>query len=160
MINWVAVLRRMLKLYAVKTRGELGMALGIPLNFTLDGTGGESAIPWPVLEVVVAEKHVNWDWLLTGRGEQGAPRADGEEDDGGAARRAAERAAHAASAPRFETRDLARVLLNPQPAPAGGTDDAGTAAPDPSETARLSSIKTRLREEITRVESLLDNRSH
>ncbi len=156
MINWVAVLRRMLKLYNVKTQGELGMALGVPLNFTLDGTGADSVIPWPILELVVSEKRIGWDWLLTGRGERDVSRAAEDEPDAAAARRAAEHAAdaHASVAPRFETRDLARVLLNPSEpsAPAPAPDPGAPSAPPPS------SVKSRMQKEIDRVESLLADR--
>ncbi len=178
MINWIAVLRRMLQLYNVKTQQELGMALGVPLSFTLDGSPG-SAIPWPILELVVSEKRVSWDWLLTGKGERDVSRAAPE--TAAAARKAATSAADSRdAAPRFETRDLARVLLTPQesqtpytpppepdapaimavaPEAVSGMDadiDAGIPNPE-SSPPRPSSIKSRLQKEIARVESFLED---
>ncbi len=67
MLNWVAIYRRLLRLYNVRTQQELGMALGMPFSFGLDGEGKNEAIPWPILEMVVMHKQLSWDWLLTGR---------------------------------------------------------------------------------------------
>ncbi|MCD8349831.1 MAG: helix-turn-helix domain containing protein [Planctomycetaceae bacterium] len=76
MLNWVAILRRILGLYNVKSQQDLGMALGVPL--AADGSLGEGEIPWLILARVVAEKGVSWDWLLTGREFGGQKRNEGE----------------------------------------------------------------------------------
>lgn len=180
MINWVAVLRRMLQLYNVKSQQELGMALGIPLNFAIDGTGPESAVPWPILELVVSEKRVSWDWLLEGRGERDICRRDTAAV--AETRKAAESPAggKVVIPPRIETRELARVLLNPgepqstyapppnSPEEAPASDAPSEPSPEPSSGSsrpgkdsvvrNLESIKTRMQKEIDRVEKLLEDR--
>ena len=188
MINWVAVLRRMLQLYNVKNQQDLGMALGVPLNFSIGGTGLDSAIPWPILELVVSEKRISWDWLLTGRGERDICRVS---SDTAEVRKAAEAQAgvQVVIPPRLETRELARVLLNPSesqstyvplqtaaesPAPLSSSDPASVPdingdsesyaqdfhLPSGAEPVvrRLESIKTRMEKEISRVEKLLEDR--
>jgi hypothetical protein len=115
MLNWVDILRRILVLYKVRTQAELGMALGVHLNVGLEG--GSDVIPWPVLEKVVADKKVSWDWLLTGKGLEGGP-------EGTEAAKPPETQPEPKPAPvdnvrsrdperplRIETRELARELL-------------------------------------------------
>lgn len=80
MLDWVDVLRRILHLYNVKTQQELGMALGVPVRVGLDGDAGEATVPWQIMELVVHNKRVSWDWLLTGRQFQADGRSE-EKDD-------------------------------------------------------------------------------
>ncbi len=114
MLNWVAILRRILGLYNVKSQQDLGMALGVPL--AADGSLGEGEIPWLILARVVAEKGVSWDWLLTGREYGGRKR-----DDGDAPPEAPQKPANpdnttpradAKSPPRIETREFMRVMID------------------------------------------------
>lgn len=119
MLNWFAVLKRMLKLYGVRSTRELGMALGVPLKFGEDGSV-EKEIPWLILEMVVQDKGITWDWLLTGRN---APTGSGATSEPG---RATERDEEPlvknpsqppskltrVKMPRIETRELRRALLN------------------------------------------------
>ena len=150
MLNWMAIYRRILKLYGAKSQQDLGMALGVPVNFGKDGE--EPVIPWPILELVVSEKRVSWDWLLTGKGEGG----------GDTVRRPAAEQSGAASPPRLETRELERVLLNPEEDAGGDSEDTGGGAVDTgrSKSGRvvrtLEDIKSRMQKEIERVEKLLE----
>ncbi len=77
MLNWVAIYRRLLRLYNVHTQQELGMALGIPFSFGLEGEAKNDPIPWPILEMVVMHKNLSWDWLLTGKFYHNANGSDG-----------------------------------------------------------------------------------
>ncbi|MCD8140109.1 MAG: hypothetical protein LUE17_10100 [Planctomycetaceae bacterium] len=119
MLNWVAILRRILGLYHVKSQQELGMALGVPL--AADGGLGEGEIPWLILARVVAEKGVSWDWLLTGR-EYGGQKQDDEHKQGTAGEKGPEAPATpdntasragAKTPPRIETREFMRVMIDP-----------------------------------------------
>ena len=130
MLNWVDILRRILSLYKVRTQSELGMALGLTVNVGLDSDRGGRIIPWEILEKVVEEKKVSWDWLLTGAGSQeeavptgeqqeetspivGVGEAGGEEKTDVAAEPPLDnqRSRIAHRLPRIETRELERRLL-------------------------------------------------
>ncbi len=128
MLNWVAIYRRLLRVYNVHTQQELGMALGIPFSFGLEGEAKNEPIPWPILEMVVMHKHLSWDWLLTGkfyRTESGFPAASAAITGGRATGRQTDQDDPLPSAPqpqqidesrtertpRIETRELMRRLL-------------------------------------------------
>lgn len=155
MLNWMAIYRRILQLYNVKSQQDLGMALGVPVNFGTEGA--DTAIPWPILELVVAEKRVSWAWLLTGTGDHGG---------GDTVRRPAGGQADLPPPPRIETRELERVLLNPEdelnglagdaPDSAATGDQSAEAAKSSRVVRTLESIKNRMRKEIERVERLLE----
>lgn len=173
MLNWVAILRRILGLYNVRTQQDLGMALGVPLD--ADSLSGRE-IPWPILERVVAEKGVTWDWLLTGRGESRDPC---KLDDAAKARpdNTTSRATPKAP-PRIETREFARVLLDgatpEQPGQYEMSDSAGgenseamleaelLPHDEPGDEAglldRLKEIKDSMQKEIDRVDRILRER--
>ncbi|MCC8107512.1 MAG: hypothetical protein LIQ30_00385 [Planctomycetes bacterium] len=124
MLNWVAILRRLLNLYGVKTQQELGMAIGVPFHLKLEGDGEDDTIPWPILELVVTENNLSWDWLLTGkyyRGRTGARDDDPKRDDAPPPRPEESPQPAGDTPPRIETRELARRLLNPD---ASGDDAA------------------------------------
>lgn len=117
MLNWVAVLKRILKLYGVRSTRDLGMALGVPVKLEDEGLGGQ-AIPWPILEIVTVDKGISWDWLLTGRefspGAKTEVRSADGKDEVPFMRKPSVTAAkpRAASMPRIETRELRRTLLD------------------------------------------------
>lgn len=123
MLHWVEVLHRILSLYKVRTQQELAMAMGVPVNFGMDGQSEESGIPWPILAIVVKEKNVSWDWLLTGREYQGRKHAAEEERSSAATAIDASRTP-SRNPPRIETRELARQLLPPRGGSRGPTLDA------------------------------------
>lgn len=127
MLNWVAILKRILKLYGLHSARELGMALGVPIR---RGEGGQAdeEIPWPILEMVVADKGVSWDWVLTGRNfrpesadtkpilrQGGGGGGDGDETPERRPSRQVTATPVPESAPvappRLETRELERTLL-------------------------------------------------
>lgn len=118
MLNWFAILRRILKLYGVRSTRDLGMALGVPLKFGEEGSG-EKEIPWLVLEMVVSDRGVSWDWLLTGRNTPSEPA--GSDEEKGLRGEEEPLAIHPkppvskptrAKMPRIETRELRRALLD------------------------------------------------
>ncbi len=139
MLNWVAILRRLLNLYGVKTQQELGMAIGVPFHLKLEGDGEDDTIPWPILELVVSENNLSWDWLLTGKYYRGQPgeKADDPKRDDAPPPRPEEPAQPAGDKPpRIETRELARRLLNPDPSADGAADATGqSGAAEPTQTA-------------------------
>lgn len=130
MIKWVEVLIRILKLYNVRTQQELGMALAMPVSVGIGDNLENDVIPWPILEKVVLEKKVSWDWLLTGAGE---PPAAGARVS---SRRPPEMVDDETSReqnrpPRLETRKLERELLtNDRGAPESSVPGAETDAKD------------------------------
>lgn len=182
MLNWVAVLRRILHLYNVNTQQDLGMALGVPVHIGVE-SHHDTTIPWHILELVVADKHVSWDWLMTGRHfrEAGKP---AEEDDGRdeeprtiPADKSVQQEPRAAPdrPPSLETRELVRALLphdhgeagmmeeNPETGELGLASPAAASAPGASGSAdpiaeELERIKTTLLDEIERVKKLLEER--
>lgn len=163
MLNWMAVLRRILRLYNVKTLRELGMAMGIPMR--PEDSGPNVPTPWPVLEMVVAEKRVSWDWLLTGKESGGRP---GDGDEEGKPSVPASQPSQSPP-PRLETRELARTLLAPrQDADEWGEDIEPEApepsAPEPPSASRgdaeavireLKELKTSIQKEMDRVDAIL-----
>lgn len=170
-MNWVAILKRILKLYGVRSTRELGMALGVPLRIGEDGHVDE-ALPWPVLELVIADKKVSWDWVLTGR------EAAGDAAGGGTKPTVVRRQTRTGGSqarkkpPRIETRELERTLLS-----GGGsgsrtvewTEDGGAEGvvtpPETSDAANarrerevvreLEDIKASMQREMERVDELL-----
>lgn len=173
MINWVAVLRRVLQAYHVRTLQEFGMALGIPMR--PEDVGPDIPLPWTVLEIVVAEKRLSWDWLLTGKHFQ----AEGGDDSGKApgdekprkSTAPTQASMRANRPPRIETREFARALLDPhpndyqpEPAPLPAVfDPAPPRPPSPDETRdevvrELEEIKASMQKELDRVETILRER--
>lgn len=146
MLKWVEVLWRILKLYNVRSARELGMALGIPVR--LEEHGAVEEIPWEILELVVADKGVSWDWLLTGRdfcpidpatkGDKNAPGtpiignlgAKPIVRDSAPSRPLAE---ERVDPPRFETRELARTLLPGASDHRGNRHDTAPGEPAPEQ---------------------------
>lgn len=109
------------------------MALGVPLKFGEEGA--EKELPWLVLEMVIADKGVSWDWLLTGRNTpagSGAatPDGKGDKEEEPLTKNPAPPISKLTRAkmPRIETRELRRALLN------GGTRIRPAAIPDPLST--------------------------
>lgn len=165
MLNWVAILRRILALYSVRSMQDLGMALGVPLEAD---SFADKPIPWPILERVVAEKNASWDWLLTGRSRgETASAADNE------TARPFPNAKNPAP-PRIETRELRRVLLDGEPR---GEDEAAlrdrteipeneaqleaemglgkSRAPDVELLTRLRKLRDSMQREVDRAERIL-----
>lgn len=175
MINWVAVLRRILRVYGVATQQELGMALGVPVSIHDDGGAHDMVIPWEILGMVVEDKAVSWDWLLTGREFTGERRDDDEPGHpikpgpAPAPKRAiGNTESRTGQPPRLETRELARTLL----AHDGATDQPDSPSKDADASAcedqaearaklarRLEDLKASVRKEIEDVERLLDGGS-
>lgn len=169
MINWIEVLRRIMNLYNVKTQQELGMALGVPVAIGM-GDAPETTIPWPILELVVSEKKVSWDWLLAGvesKPAREAGKATAGKKSGGTAVRAPETGATTANAararipgmrPNIETRELERRLLaqdsyrEPESPSDAAPDDAGEEAV----IRELEEIRETMRREMDRVTKLLE----
>lgn len=173
MLNWYAILRRVMSLYNVKTQQELGMALGAPMSLGMED-GAEPVIPWPILELVKGEKSVSWDWLLTGRdwaGADGSGAANREErtrvlDSPAAAgpptgNAAAAKAGLQRTLPRFQTRELARELLASEDAYGAerALAEMETAAASPDATVReLENIRAAMRQEVARVERIIQEK--
>lgn len=166
MLNWLAILRRILKLYRVHSTRELGMALGIPLRIGEDGHADEP-LPWPVLEMIVADRGVSWDWLLTGHhflpaAESGKnatktrKKKNPDLDEDPIVKKCPLPSRPSASAkkpPRIETRELARTLLpsgevkSADARPANGWEYASSpsAPPEPADA-----VNARREEEVIR----------
>lgn len=172
MIKWVEVLKRILSLYHVHTQAELGMAIGIPVSVGMDGHTQSEVIPWDILEKVVRDKRVSWDWLLTGEEISGGDKngAVGRTRSGAMSESAfvdAPDNEKARRPPRIETRELVRELLPPEEGK-GGFDAAGAETADvpPEENGvspkalnrQLREIRSSLRQEIEKVDRLLDSR--
>ncbi len=105
MLDWVDVVRRLLCAYNVKTQAELSMAMGMPVEMGANGPIETTGIPWIVLEKAVSEKCLSWDWLMTGDGDgpEESPSATQEEENN-----------ISSSMPRYQTRELARELIDPE----------------------------------------------
>lgn len=170
MLNWIAVLKRMLHLYGVRDQRELSLALGAPVDVEME-KGVAEAIPWPILEAAVAGKNVSWDWLLTGRGLPGDPpaREDAAPDEASPDAPRTEPVADGEdgrlrlAAGGVETRELERRLLGHPASPGGGDfaafgDVSPPAALGAGEAAILADIEFGLRRELERLGSLLDER--
>lgn len=132
------------------------MAMGMPLRH--EDKSPNEPLPWLMLEMVVAEKKVSWDWLLTGRRHRGA---DG--DDTALMERPAQPdpEPERARPPRIETRELTRALLSTTSEPPSLEEPESTAAQhdtleDNIDVVReLESIKASMRKELERVEHIL-----
>lgn len=183
MLNWVGIVRRMVKLYGVHSAQELGMALGIPFHFGEDGHGADEEIPWMVLDMVVADKGVSWDWLLTGRNFSPEPQPPSrqlelEKDEAPIIQRGHTRkqaAPIAVKTPHIETRQLARTLLTPggdntaesfsERMPEDRPKETWIIPPESAETANekrdesvvreLEEIKASMQRELSRVDEIL-----
>lgn len=179
MLNWFAILRRIMSLYNVKTQQELGMALGAPMHIGMEDKAGV-VIPWPILEITVMEKKVSWDWLLTGKGpspqstpsgtvqtaegnDQREPASGGATGSIQANFAAAKSPAGAGMPPRFETRELERRLLAKdayrEPEAETGMDVEGGGEPESDSVIReLEEVRETMRREMDRLERLLEER--
>lgn len=178
MLNWVAVVRRMMQLYRVRTLRDLGMAIGVPMR--PEDNGPDMPVPWRILELVVAEQRISWDWLLTGRhfrtpgGETVAKSRKGDEDLPQQTAVPSLPPPQPIKPPRIETRELARTFLDrrtgdrytppglePPPEPESPPEpppkpDAGAAK---DEVVReLEEIRTSIQKELERVETILRER--
>lgn len=112
MVQWIDVLRRLLALYNVRTQVELGMAMAIPIDVGIEDSIQEKGISWMILEKAVREKHVDWNWLMTGSGVGPKYRSDDEERGHKEEEPAATRKSSRLSVPSLDTRELERVLLD------------------------------------------------
>lgn len=65
-----AVIKRLFKLYSVRTMKELGDALGLGRG-AVSNWNVRQSIPFEVLIKIQQEKGVSWDWLIDGKEEQG-----------------------------------------------------------------------------------------
>ena len=161
MVNWVDVLRRVMMLYNVKTQQELGMAIGIPAHIGMEGSAGGRTIPWQILERVVEDRKVSWDWLLTGKehsGEKQPEWKDGAGDEtektggGTPGKGTGEAELPLRPYPSQETRELERELLDSPPGENG--TDPGNACGVAAE--ELKSLKAEMERKIGRIERELD----
>lgn len=171
MIKWVEVLRRILRLYGVATQQEMGMALGVPVSIHAEGGAHDMVIPWEILAMVVGDKRVSWDWLLTGAEFRGERRDDDEPGHpikpvppSGAKQAINNTESRNGQPPRLETRELARTLLPQTDAP-DRPEAPPEEEPDPAREApreshaemvrRLEELKASVQKEIENVERLL-----
>ena len=176
MLNWVAVLRRVLQAYHVKTLQELGMSLGIPMRS--EDISPDIPLPWTVLEIVVAEKRLSWDWLLTGKhfqaagGESSGPGPGTGDEKPRKSAAPTQVSARKNRPPRIETREFARTLLDrhpndyqpPEPEPLTVFEPVLPPPPPPKEASRdevvreLEEIKASMQRELEQVETILRER--
>lgn len=177
-MNWVEILKRIFSLYNVKTQAELGMALNLSVNIGMDGNPASAVIPWNVLERVVWEKNVSWDWLLTGKAFSGSGSSNAN-----FAKASPPPPPVRSRVPRIETRELTRELLGgenisldqavalseekpPEEAARPGDgmsegDDEGDGKEQPPPDAamrELRNIKDFMQKEVGRVDDLLNER--
>ena len=66
-LNWKRIYERIFSVYPSKTQEELGKALGVSQDLVSNWKTGKAIPTWHVLEKIVTEKHVTWQWLLTGK---------------------------------------------------------------------------------------------
>ncbi len=113
MVKWIDVLRRLLALYNVHTQAELGMAMAMPIDAGIEESIQDKGMSWKILEKAVREKHVDWNWLMTGSGVGPKYRSDDEdgEQDQKQEEPAATKKSSRLSVPSLDTRELERVLL-------------------------------------------------
>lgn len=114
MPDWLAIVKRLFRLYNVKTQAELTMAMGMPVNFGTENPLGETGIPWKILEKTIHDHHVDWNWLMTGTGK--APAATAAVDAVSPNEETLPPNRH----PQYNTRDLQRTLLYPDLDKEGG----------------------------------------
>lgn len=165
MLKWVEILKRVLDAYSVRTQDELGMALGAPVRIGIGDNAKNDVIPWPILERVVLEKGVSWDWLLTGAehgetgGAKGAHAAAGAADPAVPQPQVPTPAADAAGPrpPVIETREFTRELLGP--GPESRENDAPCPPQSEAMVRELRDIREQMQKEIDRVDSLLREES-
>lgn len=66
-LNWRRIYERIFSVFPAKTQKELGEALGVSQDLISNWKTGKAIPTWQILEKVVTDKHVTWQWLLTGK---------------------------------------------------------------------------------------------
>jgi Lar family restriction alleviation protein len=65
-LDWDEILARILTIYHVKKQIELVEILGVSKGLISGWKKGKSVPRWQLLEKIVIEKNISWQWLLTG----------------------------------------------------------------------------------------------